>query len=70
MILRSTEWDGLPPATGDVVQGLGPDGLGVGVVMAVAQGPGVGQWRMDVTPARAITWWPSARVQGPTRPPT
>lgn len=53
MILRSTEWEGLPPAPGDVVQ-LG-DGQ-VAVVRQVAQGPGVGQWRLWCSPARLIRW--------------
>jgi hypothetical protein len=56
MILRSTTWDGLPPAVGDVVQ---LDADQVAVVRSVAQGPGVGQWRIDAEPARLITWWPT-----------
>lgn len=52
MILRSTEWDGLAPAPGDVVQLAD----GVAVVTGVARGPGVGQWRITAEPARLIVW--------------
>lgn len=55
MILRSTTWDGLPPAPGDVVQ-MAHDQ--VGIVQSVAQGPGAGQWRLDVEPTRLIVWVP------------
>jgi hypothetical protein len=53
VILRTTEWDGLDPAPGDVIQ-LPDDQLAV--VTAVASGPGLGQWRIDADPARVITW--------------
>lgn len=52
MILRSTEWDGMAPAVGDVVQLAD----GVAVVTGVARGPGVGQWRLVCERARVITW--------------
>lgn len=58
MILRSTEWEGMPPAAGDVVQ----DGDQLHLVTAVAQGPGVGQWRLDVEPVRRIVWTERATV--------
>lgn len=57
MILRSTSWDGLPPAPGDVVQ---LDADQVAVVTEVAQGPGAGQWRITAEPARRIAWHPTA----------
>lgn len=50
--LRSTTWDGLPPATGDVLL-MGDD---VCVVERVAEGPGVGQYRLVVRVARVIRW--------------
>lgn len=59
MILRTVAWDGPAPAPGDVVQL--PDQQ-LAVVQAVAAGPGVGQWRIDATPARLITWQPATWV--------
>jgi hypothetical protein len=45
-VLRSFEWDGPPPAVGDRVV----TGDGWWRVVAVAEGPGPGQWRLDVEP--------------------
>lgn len=55
-VLRTTSWEGMDPAEGDVVQAT--DGTVVGVVTGVAQGPGIGQWRLEVGLARVITWNP------------
>ena len=55
MILRTTEWEGLPPAPGDVVDL--PDGERA-VVTAVAMGAGIGHWTLTCQPARRIVWNP------------
>lgn len=55
LTLRSVAWDGLPPAVGDVVR-LHADGGTLACVTDVAQGPGVGQWRITCEPARVIEW--------------
>lgn len=52
MILRSTEWGGPPPCSGDVLL-MGDD---VAVVTDVAEGPGLGQYRLVVAPARLYRW--------------
>lgn len=59
MILRTVAWDGLPPAAGDVVQL--PDGT-LHVVDRVAEGAGVGHWRLECRPARVIQWRPATWV--------
>lgn len=51
--LRSTSWDGDAPAVGDVLL-MGEDAAHV--VERVAEGPGLGQYRLDVRPARLIRW--------------
>lgn len=54
-VLRSSSWEGYPPAAGDVVI----DNMGlVYVVEDVAAGPGPGQWRLEVRRARLIRWDP------------
>jgi len=53
LTLRSVAWDGLAPAPGDLVDH--PD-HGPLVVELVAQGPGVGQWRLDCRVPRVIGW--------------
>lgn len=53
LTLRTVAWDGPAPAAGDVVQ-LG-DGS-VAVVQLVAEGAGVGQYRLECAPARLIRW--------------
>lgn len=54
--LRSGSWCGPQPSEGDVVQH--PDGH-LDVVRSVAQGPGIGQYRLDVAPATVIRWTPT-----------
>lgn len=53
MILRTTSWDGPAPQAGDVVQLTTTE---VAVVTDVAEGPGVGQWRLNVDPRDLILW--------------
>jgi hypothetical protein len=52
LTLRSTSWDGPAPGAGDVVL----LGRACYVVRAVAQGPGAGQYRLDVV-ARPLWRW-------------
>lgn len=53
MILRSTGWDGPAPAEGDVL--VDPTGAAVRV-LAVAAGPGAGQWRIDAVRVSSFAW--------------
>ena len=55
MILRTIEWEGAPPAEGDVVL---IDGDEVAVILSVAMGAGLGQWTLDVSPRRLVRWSP------------
>lgn len=63
--LRSTAWDGPDPQAGDLID----DGTTRAVVIGAAQGPGVGQWTLQVLELtdRVILWTPD-RVTSPLKP--
>jgi hypothetical protein len=53
VILRSNGWEGPPPAEGDGLQT--PDGRTFRV-LDVAEGPGPGQYRMEVQECSVFLW--------------
>lgn len=53
LVLRSTCWDGPTPQRGDVL--VDPDGNAARIV-AVAEGPGAGQWRLEVVRCSSFRW--------------
>ncbi len=53
LVLRSVGWDGPTPQRGDVL--LDPDGHAARIER-VAEGPGCGQWRLDVVRCSSFAW--------------
>lgn len=52
VLFRSVEWDGPPPAAGDVLLAS----FGAYVLTSVAYGAGLGHYRLEARPARTIRW--------------